>query len=90
VARPLDGAVPELPRSGFVHIENSPRNQTNTHAPLPTHIRQPNTAIADQSFIRKSPMDGNPFAVFSARTFIYEALTVKRAQTNTVGRVTEG
>ena len=35
-------------------------------------------------------MDGNPFAVFSARTFMYEALTVKRAQTNTVGRVTAG
>jgi hypothetical protein len=35
-------------------------------------------------------MDGNPFAVFSARTFIYEALTVKRAQANSVGQVAAG
>jgi len=51
------------------YIENSPSNQTNTHAPHPTHIHQPNAAISDQSLNQYIVVDNNTCSAGFASNF---------------------
>jgi hypothetical protein len=75
---------------GSVNLPFIPSQKKSSRITLATYPLRPDATVPDQLLFQNTPVDGNPFAVFSARSFICAALTVKRVRTNTMGQAAAG